>query len=80
MQKQQEIPSKDDIDDFKDDPSRKGKKQKRIDHYYIVTHYLSIASFLVFLGLLLLGKNVPDFFVGLIGSILGYYLSKKPFE
>ncbi len=56
------------------------KQQQRIERYYLVGHYLSIAAFLVFLVLLLLQQNVPDFFVGMIGSVLGYYLSRKPFE
>lgn len=80
MQKQQKIDSKEEIDDYKYDPNLKRRKQKRIDSYYLVTHYISLASFVIFLFMLLFGRSVPDFFVGLIGSILGYYLSKKPFE
>ncbi len=82
MQKQlkESFHSPDDIIDFDAGLNLKRKKQRRIDNYYTVTHYLSLAAFCVFLVLLLLERNVPDYFVGLIGSIVGYYLSRKPFE
>ena len=55
-------------------------RELRTNHHFFFTNIFSAAALLVFFGLLILNRDVPEYFIGMIGAVLGYYLSKKPFE
>ncbi len=55
-------------------------RENRTNNHFLFTNIFSAAALLVFLGLLILQVDVPEYFIGMIGAVLGYYLSKKPFE
>lgn len=56
------------------------KKEERTDKHYLFTHLFSLFTIAIFLLLIALDRDIPDYFIGMVGAILGYYLSKKPFE
>lgn len=53
------------------------KKERRIDSHFMIAHCIAGAMVLSFLGLLILERGIPDY---LIGSIVGFYLAKAPYE
>ena len=59
---------------------RERKKEERTDKHYLFTHLFSLFTIAIFLLLIVLARDIPDYFIGMVGAILGYYLAKKPFE
>ena len=56
------------------------KKQKRIDEHYKTLNIISIVAFAIFGYLIIRERTIPEYYIGFIGSILGFYLAKRPFE
>jgi hypothetical protein len=68
------------FENFKSEEPTLRRREKRIDFYYMVGNYLCVVIIAVFLGLLIVGREIPEFFIGMVGAVIGYYLSRKPFE
>ncbi len=61
-------------------PNVKAKPKEATEDHFKIVNWISIGFCLVFLLLVLIGKEMPDYFIGFVGSILGYFISKKPWE
>ena len=55
-------------------------KKKRIDQHFAVLNLISYVFCLAFILSVILSKSIPNYFVGFIGTILGYYFAKRPWE
>ncbi len=70
------------IDEIK--PSKaelKNVKPRVLEAYFQVSYIISLAFCLVFLILIILKpEGIKDYMIGFVGTILGYFLAKRPYE
>ncbi|MFA6072976.1 MAG: hypothetical protein WC758_02610 [Candidatus Woesearchaeota archaeon] len=67
------------IDDFSGTPTMESKITPLRTHF-TVANIISVLVILVFLYLLVFEKNTPDYLIGFVGSIFGYYLARAPYD
>ena len=48
--------------------------------HYLSGNLICIAIVFTFLGLLIFGRNIPDYLITLVGGILGYYIARAPYD
>ncbi|MBI2129420.1 hypothetical protein HYU07_04225 [Candidatus Woesearchaeota archaeon] len=55
-------------------------KQKVIGLHFIIGNFICAAMVVAFLILLFSEKTMPEFLIGLVGSIIGYYIARPPYD
>lgn len=66
--------------DFSANPNLKDIKPEIMKIFFYVGVGISLLFVLVFLYLLIRSKPIPDYMIGFIGAIVGYFLAKRPYE
>ncbi len=48
--------------------------------FFYTFNWISLLFCLTFIILIFLEKPLPEYFIGFIGSIIGYFIAKRPYE
>ncbi|HME87085.1 MAG TPA: hypothetical protein VKE88_01620 [Candidatus Nanoarchaeia archaeon] len=54
--------------------------EKMVGVHYFVANCICAIIILVFLGLIIWDREIPEYLIGFVGSIIGYYIAKAPYD
>jgi hypothetical protein len=60
--------------------TREKEKQKRITIYHIVVHILSFIIIIPYIGMLIVGRPIPESYQTIVSVVVGFYFAKSLFN
>jgi len=68
------------IDTISRSPLTEPVKSKAMKNHFWFANIIALAIIASFLTLLFLKNDVPTYLIGFVGSIIGYYIAKAPYD